>query len=96
MRKLTREDYELCDKIVDRAIKMNLYAPSQKMTAAMDIWNAAKHFNMKLAEWLVAEDFDFAHDIIGIAKAIDRTAFPVNFNNDKYFLPRFSNYEEDK
>jgi len=90
MRKLTREDYELCDKIVDRAIKMNLYAPSQKMTAAMDVWNAAKYFNMRLIDWLNAEDFDFAHDILGIANAIDRSSIPVNFDNDKYFLPRFS------
>lgn len=86
----TKEFYELCDKIATRAIDMGLYSQDQKITAVMDIDNAAKHFNMKLEEWLGAEDVDFAHDILGIANAINRAAHPADFSNDKLFLPRFA------
>ena len=94
MRKLTKEDYELCDKITKRAMEMELYPSNYRVTAMMDIQNAAKYFNMRLDEWLEAEDFDFAHDVIGIARAINRVEYPVNFNNDPLFLPRFSGKEE--
>ena len=89
MRKLTREDYDLIDKIVDRAQSLGLYE-GDRMTAHMDIANATKHFNMRLEEWLNAEDFDFVHDVVEIYKAINRAAYPTNFNNDPWFLPRFA------
>lgn len=86
MKTLTREDYELCDKIVKRAMKMGLYEDNQ-MTAHMDITNAAKHWNMRLEDWLNADDFNFAHDIAGIYENIIRE-YPVKFTN--YFVPRFA------
>lgn len=94
MKKLTRENYELCDKITTRAMEMNLYPSDHRITAIMDIQNAAKFFNMCLEEWLEADDFDFAHDIIGIEKAINRVTYPVDFSNDPLFLPRFAGKEE--
>ena len=93
MRKLTKTDYELCDKIVTRAQNLGLYEDN-RITAYMDVQNAAKHFNMKLEDWLNAEDFDFVHDIVGIYKAINRVAYPVDFSNDPWFLPRFAGKEE--
>ena len=90
MKKLTRKDYEFCDKITTRAMEMDLYPSDHRITAMMDIQNAAKYFNMRLSEWLEAKDFDFAHDIIGIAGAINRVTHPVDFSNDPLFLPRFA------
>ena len=48
MKKFTREDYELCDKITTRAMEMDLYPSDHRITAMMDIQNAAKYFNMRL------------------------------------------------
>lgn len=92
MKTLTKTDYELIDKIVNRAIEMGLYT-NNRITAHMDVVNATKYFNMRLEEWLNAEDFDFVHDIIGIYKAINRTKYPADFSNDPYFLPRFAGKE---
>lgn len=86
MKKLTREDYELCDKIVRRAMKMNMY-PGDQMTAHLDVTNAARYWNMRLEEWLNADDFNFAHDIVGIYNNIIRE-YPVQFAN--CFVPRFA------
>ena len=93
MKVLTKTDYELIDKIVDRAQSIGLYE-GNRMTAHMDIANATKYFNMKLGEWLNSDDFDFVHDIVGIYKAINRTTYPIDFSNDPWFLPRFAGKEE--
>lgn len=90
MKKLTKADYELCDKIVKRAMKIGLYEDNQ-MTAHLDVTNAAKYWNMRLEEWLNADDFNFVHDIVGIYNNIVRE-YPVQFTN--YFVPRFAGYEE--
>ena len=92
MKTLTRTDYELIDKIVDRAQNLGLYE-GNRVTAHMDIANATKYFNMRLEDWLNAEDFDFVHDIVGIYKAIDRSKYPADFSNDPWFLPRFAGKE---
>lgn len=92
MKTLTKTDYELINKIVDRAQNFGLYVDN-RITAHMDIVNATKHFNMRLEEWLNAEDFDFVHDIVGIYKAIDRSKYPADFSNDPWFLPRFAGKE---
>ena len=92
MKKLTREEINLCDKIVARAQNLGLYKDN-RVTAFMDVQNAAKHFNMRLEEWLDADDFNFVHDIVGIYKAINRVAYPIDFSNDPWFLPRFAGKE---
>lgn len=92
MKKLTREEINLCDEIVTRAQNLGLYEDN-RVTAFLDVQNATKHFNMRLEEWLEAEDFNFIHDIVGIYKAINRVVYPVDFSNDPYFLPRFAGKE---
>ena len=89
MKKLTKTDYEFIDKIVDRAQGLGLYEDN-RITAHMDVANATKHFNMRLEEWLNADDYNFVHDIVGICKAINRIAYPTDFSNDPWFLPRFA------
>lgn len=92
MKKLTKTDYELIDKIVDRAQSLGLYEDN-RITAHIDVANATKHFNMRLEEWLNADDFNFVHDIVGIYRAIDRSKYPTDFSNDPWFLPRFAGKE---
>ena len=86
MRDLTKADYDICNKIVERAMDMGFYKDN-KLTAYMDITNAAKYWNMRLEEWLNAEDFDFAHDVDGICQHIVRN-YPIRFIN--CFVPRFA------
>lgn len=95
MKKLSREEINLCDKIVTRAQSLGLYEDN-RVTAFLDVQNATKYFNMKLEEWLNAEDSDFVHDIVGIYKAIDRSKYPADFSNDPLFLPRFAGKEKRK
>lgn len=92
MKTLTKTDYELINNIVDRAQNFGLYEDN-RMTAHMDIVNATKYFNMRLEEWLGAEEYDFIHDIVGIYKAIDRSKYLADFSNDPWFLPRFAGKE---
>lgn len=92
MKKLTKKDYELINKIVDRAQSMGLYEDN-RITAYLDVQNATRHFNMRLEDWLEADDFNFVHDIVGIYKAINREVYPVDFSNDSWFLPRFAGKE---
>ena len=93
MKTLTKTDYEVINKIVDRAQNLGFYKDN-RLTAHIDISNAVKHFNMRLEPWLEADDFNFVHDIFGIYKAINRDTYPADFSNDKYFVPRFAGKEE--
>ena len=92
MKILTKTDYELCSKIVARAQSLGLYEDN-RLTAYLDVQNAAKYFNMRLEEWLNAEYEDFVHDIVGIYNAINRKARPIDFSSDPLFLPRFAGEE---
>ena len=92
MKTLTKTDYEIIDKIVDRAQILGLYEDN-RITAHMDVVNATKHFNMRLEEWLEADNFNFIHDIVGIYKAINREVYPADFSNDPWFVPRFAGKE---
>ena len=86
MKKLTKADYDLCYKIVERAMELGLYKDN-RVTAHMDITNAAKYWDMRLEEWLNADDFNFVHDVVGIYENIIRE-YPVRFEN--CFVPRFA------
>lgn len=86
MKKLTKTEIELCDKIATRAMEMGFYKDN-RITAFMDITNAAKHWDMRLEDWLNSDDFNFTHDIVGIYENIVRKT-PVEFIN--CFVPRFA------
>ena len=49
--------------------------------------SADEYFNMRLEDWLNADNFNFAHDVVGIVQNADRTKFPAEFSR---FLPRFA------
>lgn len=82
---LTKEDRELIDRIVDRALKLKI-APSRQ-TTEMDI--TAVHCNcggLRLHDLINAQKFDFIHDIAGITRHLDRDKIKLT----GCFLPRFA------
>ena len=60
--------------------------------AIMDIDSADQRFNLRLDEFLEADDFNFAHDFIGIQENIVRGRFPAT--DFGYFVPRFAGRSE--
>lgn len=83
----TRFEQDLIHKIADRAVAMAKDAGVRydKINACMDI--AGCHLNgceLDLNKLLAAPDADFAHDIFGIRRHIDR----ANAKLTDCFLPR--------
>lgn len=78
---------ELYVKIIKRAEDMDL-AMTDRESSTMDIICADYTFNLRLNEWLEADDFNFVHDWYGIANNLDRDKFP----SKKFglFVPRFA------
>ena len=72
-------------KIAQRAEGMDLYK-GERFTFLMDLENADNVFNLRLDDLLNADDFNFAHDVVGIVNNIDRRN-PTNFN---LFVPRYA------
>ena len=81
-----KERFLMYVKICERAEKMGIYH-GERHTLLMDIESADNAFNMRLEDWLKADNFNFAHDIVGIVNNIDRSNFPGEFSR---FLPRFA------
>ncbi len=79
------ERVNLITRICTRAEEMGIRRGS-RITATMDVNLAADHFNLRLADWLSADAFNFAHDFIEIQNHIDR----VRKTFDNRFLPRFA------
>lgn len=53
----------------------------------MDIESADKQFNLRLDDWLNADDENFFHDFFGIITESDRSTYPCTFG---LFVPRFA------
>lgn len=81
-----RKRMELYGKICDRADKMGYQ--QERVGLLMDIESADIKFNLRLEELLNADDFNFAHDIIGIISNIKRDSFPAT--DFGLFVPRFA------
>jgi len=79
------ERYETILAIVKRAQKMGI-AKHDQFTQFMDMEAACNEFDLRLHSMLVATDFNFAHDFVGIQSHIDRSV--SKFSED--FIPRFS------
>ena len=79
------KNLELIVKIVERAEKEELMM-FDRVSLLMDLKLAQKEFNLRLEDFLNADEFNFAHDIVGIQKNINREE--KKFEN--HFLPRFS------
>lgn len=87
---VSNEDAALIKKIVDRAVRdyqMQHKIRLDRMDTTMDL--TACHANgcpMNFAGLLAADDFNFAHDISGINRHLNRTTGEL----ENCFLPRFS------
>lgn len=83
----TKEKFMMYVEIAKRAEKMGIYN-GERSTLLMDIESADNAFNMQLEDWLKADDFNFAHDVVGIVNNIDRRKFPAT--EFRLFVPRFA------
>lgn len=82
--------------IMVRATVLGLMQESEAVDRMMDIESADRKFNLRLDDWLAADNFNFAHDFIGIRDNINRgNGFPAT--DFGFFVPRFAGKEkEDK
>lgn len=83
-------DLETIVKIVKRAKNIDgfkLMTLDNELSMTMDLQFTHELFNLRLEELLNADDFNFAHDIIGIHNNFNR----VTLEMDNCFLPRYSN-----
>ena len=92
--KATKEEHMLISAIAKRAVEMAAKQGKEypMMDAVMDI-NAC-HSNgcpLKLAELLEAPPFDFAHDVFGIYRHINRQTGQL----EDCFLPRYARPAEE-
>lgn len=90
----SKEDHELIEKIVERAVGMWREADHDLdiMTAMMDI--TACHANgcpLKLQELYNAKGTDFAHDVGGIMRHINRQTGQLG----DCFLPRYADLSKE-
>lgn len=82
---MTKDEMLIIVEIAKRAEDKGLLM-FDRMSLIMDIQNAHEQFNMKLNEWLKADDLDFSHDIVGIQQNINRETKEV----ENCFLPRYA------
>lgn len=75
--------------VIVRATTMGLMTLDEDVDRMMDIESADIKFNLRLDDWLEADNFNFTHDFIGIRDSIDRNnGFPAkDFGS---FVPRFA------
>ena len=85
---VTPADHILIVKIVDRAIKLYARAGVRIDQTSTEMDLTACHANgmpLDLPRLLEADDFNFAHDITGIANHINRRTGKI----ERCFMPRF-------
>lgn len=82
-----KERFMMYVEIAKRAEEMGLYK-GERMTLLMDLESADNQFNLRLEDLLKADNFNFAHDVVGIMNNINRTEFPAT--DFGLFVPRFS------
>lgn len=94
---LTEAEFNLAEKIGKRAYdlrkKITGETPRVALDYEMDI--AAVHSNyqkLDLQRLLDADDFNFAHDVFGIERHLDRGTGALG----DFFVPRFSSWEKEQ
>ena len=73
--------------ICERAEREYPEVKKDRLSNMMDIESADWQFNLRLDDWLAADDVNFYHDFFGIIRESDRSTFPATFG---LFVPRFS------
>lgn len=84
-----QERFNTITRIIVRAEAMGI-GIGTRITEILDVENADKQFHLRLADWLAADDTNFAHDFAGIQANMNRTTCKV----ENFFVPRFAGHEE--
>ena len=87
------EEDDIIDEIVTRALAVckKHRVPYDRMTAFMDMTACHTSTPLHLRDLLKADDFNFAHDIFGIRRHMNRTTGEL----EGFFLPRFARSEKE-
>ena len=80
----TDEDRKTVWAIVERAVNAGIY--DEPLDADMDISAVCFHTPLRLTDLLNADQFQFAHDMRGIQRHINRQTGEL----EHFFLPRFA------
>lgn len=80
----TDDEYGIVLAIAKRAKTAGIYPDT--LEADMDISAVYLHCPLRLADLLAADDFNFAHDLAGIQRHINRETGKL----EGFFLPRFA------
>lgn len=80
-----KERFEKIVEIAKRAEGKGLLA-FDRMSLIMDLQHTDEEFNLRLDEFLNADDFNFAHDIVGIQNNFNRKTKQM----DNLFVPRYA------
>ncbi len=92
---MNKERFSKYADIMVRATAMGYMKEADGCSTMMDIESADRKFNLRLDDWLEADDFNFAHDFLGIRKNINRAGgFPAT--DFGLFVPRFAGRKEDE
>ena len=83
----TPEEQQLIPRILDRAERLSRKAgvPLDRLSLDMDLAGTHAVMPLRLADLLATDDFNFAHDVFGIMRHIDRRTGRL----DDHFVPRF-------
>lgn len=74
---------EICERAEHKYPELK----ERRFSNMMDIESADKQFNLRLDDWLNADDENFFHDFFGIITESDRSTYPCTFG---LFVPRFA------
>lgn len=85
----TGKDFQDFEAIIDRAVRLKIYARRERLDCSMDISAAYVHCPLRLDDLLAADNFNFAHDVAGIKRHINRKTGKL----ESCFLPRFAKPE---
>lgn len=81
------QDFLIILDIVERANKKG-YLMFDGLSLSMDLEFTHNLFNLRLQELLQADDFNFAHDIIGIQNNLNRQTRQM----ENCFVPRYASF----
>lgn len=90
--KVSNEEFDLIGQIADRAMDLQREHTHprerrQRMTFVMDLCATVANGNpLRLSDLLAADEFNFIHDVWGIARHLNRETGKL----EDHFSPRFS------
>lgn len=88
---MKKSDRKIISQIAKRASKMfqEHGVPRSVIDCTLDITKAHEHTPLRLAGLLGTDDFNFGHDVVGIAQHLDHVTGELR----QCFMPRFTAYD---